>query len=272
MSSLIPDGVIDDFKLSEKAVSLSQIVRTTNSGDTWATGSETLDSINNDVTMTDEPAGNVVLVSYTSKNPTLTTTNPIRIVEAANRAIGSNSHSIYKGNMLVDGKIQVGTGVGLEGKVLEDNIIQGYDTKLVSGSQTIKDGELVYYDGTFVITSGDVGIYRRLGDATFNGVDANFLGAAWALVRLGGVTTPKHSTINLDNTSDGHKHIIAKGVDSYGMVYDVGISEGLIEDTGFGDNNEFNQLTNGTLTDLNGNTVRTIFSARPTGKFYKGSN
>ena len=110
-TSLIPDGVIDDFKLSEKAVSLHKTVRTTDSGGAWASGSETLDSVNNDVTMTNESAGNVVLVSYTAKIPTTQVSDHKIPKIIGNYVTATNSHSIYKCNQLVPtDKVNVGNG------------------------------------------------------------------------------------------------------------------------------------------------------------------
>ena len=53
------------------------------------------------------------------------------------------------------------------------------------------------------------------------------------------------------------------------ILYDNVIYLSKWDGDGFGDNNKFNQLTNGTRTDLNGNTVKTIVSSIPLNKYFK---
>jgi len=287
-SNYIPDNTLTYYTNSEKQIDDWLIYLTSDDsgiswGDATSIANTRFDAVGNNTFMT-HAIGRIALLNYASKNPTLNLSEPLQIVSVDTQAVASNSHSIYKGNMLVEGDIQVGSGVGIESRSVENNIL------------------------------------------------------------IDEFINPTHSIINLDNTSNGHKHLIAKAVDSDNMVYDVAITEELVWDydkdtasefvsilgsnttftegdkyyissgrfmgyyleciantsglslddsrwvehegyigfldasnsyfsiwdgNGFGDNKEFNQLANGTLLDLNGNQIRTMFSAKPTLKFKK---
>ena len=75
---------------------------------------------------------------------------------------------------------------------------------------------------------------------------------------------PKHSAIGLDGTGPAVKimHCLAKDTD--GMLHYQVFLEELYNDAtnGYGDNDKFNNLTNGTMTDLNGNTARTVVASK----------
>lgn len=64
-TSLLPDGARDTFKLSRKANATPLLcLRSTDSGATWASFTPTFSTITNEITLTDEPAGNLVMVYY----------------------------------------------------------------------------------------------------------------------------------------------------------------------------------------------------------------
>lgn len=64
-TSLLPDGVKDSFKLSRKANATPLLcLRSTDSGATWTSFTPTFSTTTNAITLTDEPAGNLVMVYY----------------------------------------------------------------------------------------------------------------------------------------------------------------------------------------------------------------
>ena len=64
-TSLLPDGAKDTFKLSRKANATPLLcLRSTDSGATWTSFTPTFSTTTNAITLTYEPAGNLVLVYY----------------------------------------------------------------------------------------------------------------------------------------------------------------------------------------------------------------
>jgi len=64
-TSLLPDGVRDTFKLSRKANATPLVcLRSTDSGVTWTSFTPTFTSLTNEITLTNEPAANLVMVYY----------------------------------------------------------------------------------------------------------------------------------------------------------------------------------------------------------------
>ena len=62
---LIPNGVLDTFKLSRKANATPLLcLRSTDSGVTWTSFTPTFSTTTNAITLTDEPAANLVMVYY----------------------------------------------------------------------------------------------------------------------------------------------------------------------------------------------------------------
>ena len=67
-TSLLPDGTRDTFKLSRKANATPLLcLRSTDNGATWTSFTPTFSTTTNAITLTDEPAGNIVLVYYQTK-------------------------------------------------------------------------------------------------------------------------------------------------------------------------------------------------------------
>ena len=64
-ASLLPDGIKDTFKLSRKANATPLLcLRSTDSGATWTSFTSTFSTTTNEITLTNEPAGNLVMVFY----------------------------------------------------------------------------------------------------------------------------------------------------------------------------------------------------------------
>ena len=64
-TSLLPDGTLDSFKLSRKANATPLLcLRSTDNGVTWTSFTPTFSTTTNTITLTDEPAANLVMVYY----------------------------------------------------------------------------------------------------------------------------------------------------------------------------------------------------------------
>ena len=64
-TSLLPDGTLDTFKLSRKANATPLLcLRSTDNGATWTSFTPVFSAITNAITLTDEPASNLVMVYY----------------------------------------------------------------------------------------------------------------------------------------------------------------------------------------------------------------
>ena len=75
-------------------------------------------------------------------------------------------------------------------------------------------------------------------------------------------TTPKHTALTLDNQSIVASKALLTQTSNATQVFTQEL--GYDSTAGdFGDNNQFNQLTSGTLTDLNGHTVQTKVLLKP---------
>lgn len=273
--SLIPNGAIDTFKLDKKATIIHSLVRSTDSdtnpsAPTWASSTPTSSLITNALTLTDEPTGNIVLVSYTSKNNPYIQTTPKPVIEVLPKVKASNSHSIYKGALVgnqVSGKIQVGNGAnGYESKVLENITEYGYDTIVTANVPfNIVQGQVYAFQGFDNEAVNVVLSYRNgvsASNITYAPNAVSPLGdASWTVISTNRyIGVPSHTTIALDNANspaskwfetleEGNNGVLA-GVYGQEVVYGA--------DTG-----NFTNLSNGTTTDFSNNTVRTFHGAIP---------
>ena len=74
-TSLLPNGTLDAFKLSRDANDTPLLcLRSTDNGATWASFTPVFSATSNTLTLTDEPAGNIVLVYYQTKTTMATPT------------------------------------------------------------------------------------------------------------------------------------------------------------------------------------------------------
>jgi len=250
-----------------------------------------INHINNSANIDASP-GSMFLHNYTSHNTPLvkSTPKPVELVQP--KAIASNSHSWYKGAGIVNavtGKVSVGDGTnGLESRVLENaevgadymssntelGSINGIPLKLGTIVETVKGrtganpvtkvGEFykwVYADNYLSTTVSDY-----LGSTDFGG-------AAW--VKVPNIsTTPQHNTITLDAAnSPASKAFTTLAVDDNGeyvvQVFGEELAYNATTTAYDGHTSDFTQLTNRTLTDLNGAQVKTTVAIQRTG-VYKG--
>jgi hypothetical protein len=213
----------------------------------------------------------VAIHSYTSNNAPYQQTDPKPVLEVTPKAIASNSHSIYKGGDIasqVSGKIATGSSDGgYESKVLENVHKIGYDFKDTDYYGTTVSltayNEIMYCTGAN--TTGVVGgYYTRTEDYAFIDPDDTNLSGDWELVAIEGITIPQHPTLSLNtDDSSASKWFEVLEEDENGNVYAGVYGEEMVYDTTFGDGDDFEQLTNGTDIDLNGNTVKTFHGSNP---------
>jgi hypothetical protein len=81
-TSLLPDGIKDTFKLSRKANATPLLaLRSTDNGATWTSFTPTFSTSTNAITLTNEPANNLVVVYYQTKTTMGTSTVNSEVVE-----------------------------------------------------------------------------------------------------------------------------------------------------------------------------------------------
>ena len=268
--------------LNNKAISGLDSQQYTSSTDSFASHSfsafdESDFGVSNEVNANID--GKINLLNYTAKIPTTQVTDPKAVKLVGNYATTTNSHSIYKGNQLVPtGKVNVGNGSnGLESKVVE-NVNLSDIVVLYPNTKTYIETNMIVDVRAFPDRVAD--FVRRVGGTLYEasiGSTATFgYGSSWGEVTGNFSTPPTHSTIALDNSnSPAVKFIETIAEDEDGMAhYQVFAQELAYNDatTSYdGDDSQFTQLTNGTLTDDNGNTVKTIVASTPLNK-YTGAN
>lgn len=284
---LIPDGIIDTFKLPNKFLSVLNGVRSTDSdtspsSPTWTAFSPTNVAIGNKVTLTNEPLGNIVIINTTAYTTPARADVPTTVLDIYPQVIGTNSHSWHKGNILQSfiGKVSItnaNANDDVEGKSVENSLIGVSGVIYADGitSNVQKTGEFyrvyssdVIADGTLVQFlapdyTGSTGSAYTFPAGTYN----NF-GLAYSPI----TSTPSHNTIQLtghptiDTNNDGRsdapavKALFTIEEDQDGRLYNGIYVNEMVWDivaVGFGDDNTFSQLTDGIVTDLNGNTCIT---------------
>ena len=92
-TSLLPDGVKDSFKLSRKANTTPLLcLRSTDNGVTWTSFTPTFSTITNAITLTDEPAGNLVVIYYQTHTSMAVPTVNSEVLEYG-KVLGTNGIS-----------------------------------------------------------------------------------------------------------------------------------------------------------------------------------
>ena len=168
-------------------------------------------------------------------------------------------------NAITD-KVSVGNGSnGLESKVLENVEANGstFNT-LVSQTVTMKIGDIIDNTSDSNTNPGSLPyLYEVIQEITYD-VNAVSLGntSYFKIIYSSGIisTTPEHTTLQLDNSISPASKWFTSLVEMENGELAVQVSgEEMITNVGVydGDDNTFSQLTNGTLTDLNGNPTKT---------------
>jgi len=232
-------------------------------------------------------ASHMHLFYYTAQPKPTVQSTPLRTIAVSNKMIATSSHSVYQGAMLsnaVTGKVSVAdVERGFESKGLNDvmydnagviNTKPSYNplslslsdspaSKLFTSLEVDDNGEiLLAVTGEELIndltSEGDIdgtdGTVDLISNRIYKVTVGNHIGRYIA-------TSKAFTDIKLDDYILG----------SDGRFRDLNntILDGLIEylGSGFGDFGEFEQLTNGTTEDLNGNVVRTYHGSVRTGYY-----
>jgi len=282
-SDYIPDGVINpNIMMSNKVSWLpDNYVYTITSGDilnastSWHNYFDYI--ANNRYDNNTFPSNFVGIVHYTSLNTPLVTSTSKPIELVGSKAIASNSHSWYRAGGVVNaitGKVSVGNGSkSLVAKGLEDAEIT-YDAIIYPNVLTDRiDGKKYKIKG---FNKYDGMIFEKIGTAADGAYPTDYdFSVSWKLI---GYTdsTPTHNQVNLDaEPSPTAKAFTSLAIDNNNEYLIQVNGQELIYDADaldYGDSgNDFTQLTNGTLTDDNGATVRTYTGFKRTGIF-KGDN
>ena len=104
-TSLLPNGVLDTFKLSRKANATPLLcLRSTDSGITWTSFTPTFNTTTNAITLTDEPASNLVIVYYQTKTTMAVPVGNSEMLEIGDVFAGNSYLSQY-GSYLVNSLI-----------------------------------------------------------------------------------------------------------------------------------------------------------------------
>lgn len=99
-TSMIPNGVLDNFKLSRKANAAPLLcLRSTDNGATWTSFTPTFSAITNAITLTDESAGNLVLVYYQTKTSMAIPAVNSEVLEIGEAFESSTHYSNLGGNI-----------------------------------------------------------------------------------------------------------------------------------------------------------------------------
>mgnify|MGYP003999899077 CR=1 FL=1 len=206
------------------------------------------------------------VTSYTSNNAPYQITDPKPVLEVTPKAIASNSHSIYKGGDIasqVSGKITVGDS--MESKVLENSepVKYEFSSDDYLGTEVKQYVTIALNLGSSHASPGILGhYYERLGSSftdTVGTMNWDFgTTTSWKDITV----LPTHPTLTL-SANNGAKWFETLEEDENGNVYAGVYGEEMVYDTTFGDGDDFEQLTNGTDIDLNGNTVKTFHGSNP---------
>jgi len=228
-------------------------------------------------TSIDTKPNRITFLSYQAYTKTTTQTTPKKTIAVSNKMIAASSHSVYQGAMLSN---------AITGKVSVADVIRGFESKTILDTMYNSNGELIsqpshnplslsisdspaskLYTSLEVDDNGEILLAvtgeELINDLTSEG-DIDGTDGTVDLIsnRIYKVTVGNH-TGRYIATSKAFTEI---KLDDYtlgsdGKFRDLNntVLDGLVEylGSGFGDTGEFEQLTNGTTEDLNGNVVRT---------------
>lgn len=280
-NSNIPDGIKTSFKMNKKMIQNYEVLKSTDSGVTWSklASGFTVDLIANTINFTVAPlATDIILISNEASNDPYVVCDPKPVVNVEPKVIASNTHSIYKEGKTasqITGKITVGDGLrGLESKTLENVNLLEVEPQYINSDEsalftyikgnvyTITNQNNIAVDlilECLITTTYDTGTWNNstIDDygVKFN-VDNTYY---FKLLNSRILTTPEHNATVLDKeVSATAKWFNVLEEDDYGLHAGIYGQELVVTGGNYGDNDEFEQLSNGTLIDLNGNTIRTF--------------
>ena len=110
-TSLLPNGVLNTFKLSRKANATPLLcLRSTDNGTTWTSFTPTFSATTNAITLTNEPAGNIVLVYYQTKTTMATPTVNSEVLDLGEVWAGNSQYTTSGGAIVGTLLNKVSTG------------------------------------------------------------------------------------------------------------------------------------------------------------------
>ncbi|UTJ05385.1 hypothetical protein [Arcobacter roscoffensis] len=234
----------------------------TDDGNTWLTapfnGNKELNILWGGLNNT---AGRIAVMEYKGKN-TLSQVQPKSIDYLSNEVLFQNCNFLYKGSNIVNSLGFISTANELNSLEIKPFKTISIGAKYTSkdGSKNIKYGDVILaLDGLY--NSGEDGIYyMNIGfEGTYN-LSAFYYDSS-NFIKLGKKpfigTTPMHEPITANTTnSKAAKWFSAISKDYY-QIFIKELAYNTTTSSFDGDNNKFDQLTNGTQTDLNGKKIKT---------------
>lgn len=259
-TNYLTNPILSGMILSNKTTNLSIDVLYSADGIEWTNVLQRgVNNISNKVNSGLNTSGNIFVLSYTSVNDFVLESKFKRILALESKVVASNSHHSNIVNACL-GKVAVSNSSNrLENKILENaNITAKYDKRVTSNSPQLSwtPNQRILFDKSF--DNYEHGVYETLDTNSMNlSAGVAFYPNSFRLVEL--LTTPKHTKFDIDSSpSPTCKYFTAiaeEGGYKYGMVY---AKELIHNGTDFGDDNTFEQLSNGTITDLNDKEVITF--------------
>ena len=243
------------IKYSRKVITVHESPYNIDNG-VWTGGIPFIDSINNLRNSGHAfPVGtHTGIENYTASIPVATIQDPKQVDYVLEKYIASNSHDVELGNNII-GLIGVGTGTdNPKINVIGDTVLN-------------KDGVIVTSPTHNTIALDNTGDKASKAFLTIASDSVGELYAQWILEELStgwdGV-----SQFEDDVTDDLDVDTVYQEQDSKllyrALATKITISDEDTWETPInGDDNEFEQLTNGIITDLNGNTARTVVASTP---------
>ena len=241
----------------------------------WASTTKPFDPITNTYSSLSDALTRIWLCNTISRNKPLYKSTPLPIEQVSHKAIVSNSHSIYKSAMVtnvITDKVSVGNGSnGLESKVLENAELGAYDDGydgIINDDGDLFSGRIAYLPSR----NNEVWCYTVTELVNWTAAMSSIVEPSWELIgHIGVFTTPQHNTIVLDaEVSPASKYFTMICIDTTNNEKCLAVSgEEMVSNAGAydGTTNTFQQLTNGTIIDLNGVTVKTTVAMKRLGVF-----
>ena len=130
-TSLLPNGVLDAFKLSRKANATPLLcLRSTDSGTTWTSFTPAFSTTTNAITLTDEPAGNLVMVYYQTHTSMAVPVINSKVLEIGD-VYANQSNGVLMNTLINKSNTVIGEVVTYTSKIL-----QWVEKPLLSGAGT----------------------------------------------------------------------------------------------------------------------------------------
>jgi len=255
-NNITPAGQTEFLLCNTKAKKVHNVIVSTNPEEdkpTYSSETVVADYVENKITQTLN-TGDLALVSSTDSIPVATIQDSKQTEYVLEKYVATNSNEISLGNNITS-LIGVGTGTGASETNTIGNVI--VDT----------DGLIVTEPSHKTITLDNSGDKASKAFLTIASDDNNELYAQWMIEELAsgwdGTSTFEDDTTTELTIDKVYQEQTSK------LLYRALADKITVSDTATwsnpfdGDSGEFEQLTNGVATDVNGNTIRTIIASTP---------